>query len=303
MKRSVVLLLILALAIAFAGCGSTEVNGGLNTYVDDLGRSVEVIESPERIISLAPSNTEILFALGLGDRVVGVDDFSDYPAAVNGLPRVGGIEPNYEAILELEPDVIFSIAMSPEVLDRFAELNIPVVVIQPGSYGEIAEGINLIGDITGASAEAEQLNAKMNAEVAAITAKIKDISKADRPVVVYEVWYDDTTGLMTAGPGSFLHDIIVLAGGVNVAEGANYPWPTLSMEELIDKDPEVIISTFEGSYQDLVQGKRDGWQSISAVSTGRIALVDPNIVSRPGPRITEGIRALAEAFYPELFVK
>lgn len=318
---------LLVLAAVLAGCGGGGTGGGGSagsspppaagtgaggeaagaktqyplSITDDAGREVTIPERPQRIVSLAPSNTEILFAIGAGDRVVGVDSFSDYPAEAAKLPKVGGVmDTNFEQIVALEPDLALTIGGADEQVKRLEELGIPTVVIQPATLEDVLARIELVGRIVDAQEGAARVVRDMRARIDAVRSKVSGIPEEQRVRVFYEVWNDP---LMTAGPGGFIHDVIAAAGGVNIAADAGNPWPQISLETVVDKDPQVIIvpRSLESSYQELKAGKRKGWEGITAVREGRVYAIDDNIISRPGPRLVEGLEQIARWLYPERF--
>ena len=268
------------------------------TEMDQVGREITVEEMPERIISLAPSNTEILFALGLGERVVGVDTHSDYPEEAAALPRVGdayGL--NYEDILELSPDLIFMIGGSEEARQDLVDLGLVVAVIQPGSFEEILESFRLVGRLCGAVEEAEELVTSLEEETWSLMEAVGEIAGEDRPLVFLETWNDP---LMTVGPGGFLHELVEMAGGNNLAHDAEMEWFIIEEEVVLERDPDVIITFFEESYKPLIEGRRSGWESVKAVVNERVHTVDSDLLVRPGPRVLQGLRELAEAIHPQL---
>lgn len=272
------------------GTGADEATWPM-TVTDDAGRTVTIPAEPRRILSLAPSNTEILFALGLGDRVVGVDNFSDYPPEAAALPRIGDLmNPNYEAMAALSPDLALAIGGSDEVWKKLEELGVPVLVIQPRTVAEVIDSIRLVGRITGAQEAAEALARSMAERVEAVQRQAAALSH--RPRVFWEVWDDP---LMSAGPGSFFDDMIRLAGGINVAGDAQSPWPQVSPEAIIARDPEVILTTQAEWAERLRSGALPAWAGTTAVRQGRIHVVEDNLVSRPGPRIVEGLEQVARA--------
>jgi len=269
------------------------------TITDGLGRDVTLEERPERIVCLAPSNAEIVYALGGGQGVVGVADSCDYPEAVAELSHVGGCydakHTNFEAIVALEPDLVLGINGHPEVLDRLEELGVCAFAVDAKVVDEVLESIDTVGRLIGRRAEAAELIAGLRDRIDAV---VDEVAGLPAPRVFFEVWYDP---LMTAGPGSFQHDLIELAGGENVAGDADQPWPTFSLEVLVERDPEVIITTFGETVTALESGTREGWRELSAVRNGRVVLVDPNLVSRPGPRIVDGLELFARAIHPQAF--
>lgn len=269
------------------------------TIVDDAGRQVTIEKRPERVLSFAPSNTEILFSIGAGDRVVGVDDFSNWPQDQTAdLPRVGGpMNPNYELIASLEPDLFFTVAGMDDIAERLEDLEITAVVFQPETFEEIYRNVEMAAEIMGMPGEAEAVIDHMQRELEAVEERVSGLSEEDRPRVFYEVW----PPLMTAGPGTFIDILITTSGGVNIAGDAGGEWIEFSKEDLIDRDPEVIITTFEDTVAELQEGKRDGWEHLSAVRDDRIYLIDPDLVSRPSPRLIEGLKAMAGMLHPDLF--
>lgn len=266
------------------------------TITDDAGRRVTVQRPPQRIVSLAPSNTEILFAIGAGPLVVGVDSFSDHPAQVRDLPRVGGyLDTNYEKIVELRPDLILTIAGSQQV-PRLEELGLTVVVVQPQTLDDVLDRVLLVGQLTGHVDGARRVVAEMRRAIETVGRAVAGAPARRRPRVFYEVWHDPP---MTVGPGGFIHDVIVRAGGVNVFADARQAWPQVSLEELVRRDPQVIITTSRESYDQLRARRRPGWEGITAVRRGAILLLDPGIIARPGPRLVQGLEQIARYLYPD----
>jgi iron complex transport system substrate-binding protein len=307
--RSLVLWGLLALLIiALVGCAGaktpevSEVAKPISV-VDDAGRTVEIAETPQRLISLAPSNTEILFALGLGDKVIGVTDFCDYPEGAKAIEKVGGIEPNLEKLVDLDPDLILAIGGSPAQVEKATEiekLDLTVLVLEPGDIEGIMANIELVGQATGAEKEASELAAELRKRFDDITAKAKGAES--RPKVFYELDATDPSKPYTPGPGSFIDALITLAGGSNVGAGAKMQWAQLSTEEIIAQDPEIIIlgDANYGVTAEMVK-ERPGWSVIAAVKNDTIYPIDDVLVSRPGPRIIDGLEALARIIHPEVF--
>jgi len=310
--RSLVLWGLLALLIiALVGCAGAQAPEASEpaevpesvSVVDDAGRTVEIVSNPQRLISLAPSNTEILFALGLGDRVVGVTDFCDYPEEAKSIEKVGGMEHNLEKIVALDPDLIVAIGGSPAQVEKATEmekLGLTVLVLEPGDIEGIMANIELVGKATGAEKEASELAAQMRKRFDDITARAEGAES--RPKVFFELDATDPSKPYTPGPGSFIDALISLAGGSNVAAGAKMQWAQLSTEEIIAQDPEVIVlgDANYGVTVEMVK-ERPGWSVIAAVKNGAIYPIDDILISRPGPRIIDGLEALARIIHPELF--
>jgi len=272
-------------------------------YTDDIGRTVTIHGVPQRIISLSPSNTEILFALGLGGKVVGTDDYSDYPAAAKQLTHVGSAYPSFsiETIVSLEPDIAFAFGYTlPDYVSQIESLGIPVIVLAPKDINGVMSDIELMGRITGSSAQAEKLTADMQNSLSAIEAKIKG---AATPRVLWEFDATDPGKPWVAGPGSFNDVLITLAGGQNIgASGPTSSWQ-MNSEDIIKADPQIIILD-DFQFGTTVDGvlARPGWASITAVKEKAVyPITDSNLTDRPGPRIIDGLELLAEIIHPELF--
>jgi iron complex transport system substrate-binding protein len=275
--------------------------------IDDLGRTVTLEEIPQRIVSLAPSNTEILFALNLGNRVVGVSDFCDYPEELldkiddGEIQRVGSTWPGFslETIVSLVPDVAFAIGETvPDYVDDLEGLGIPVVMLQPHNVAGIFGDIEIVGEITGKETEADELIDDMHEHMVSICATTA--TATTRPTIFYELDATNPALPWTAGSGTFIDILITLAAGDNIASVVE-GWTTFSLEELIACDPDMIIL---GDYpwvspQDVIA--REGWETLSAVQNEAIYSIDPDLISRAGPRIFDGLEELAEIIHPELF--
>lgn len=270
--------------------------------VDDAGRSVTLDGSPKRIMTLAPSHTEILFALGAEDRIVAVDRWSDFPTAAKAKPRVAPLNPSLEQIVSFNPDLILSTHGGTEPLLPLERQGVKVMVFAPKTVEDIYRNILVIGRIVGAEARAEGLVRAMRQRVAAVVAKVRDVP---RPKVFIELDGSDPGRPFTAGPGSFIDVLIQLAGGVNVAAHSRTAWPQFSVEELIRADPDLIIlsdalAPLNPQPSELV-ARRSGWGRLRAVRLGAIAAIDSNLISRPGPRIVEGLELLARLLHPDQF--
>ena len=302
-------LLIIAL-VGCAGAKAPEASESVGvavpkpvSVVDDAGRTVEIARTPQRFVSLAPSNTEILFALGLDDKVVGVTDFCDYPEEAKAIEKVGGIEPNLEKIVALNPDLVLAIGGSPAQVEKATEmekLGLTVLVLEPGDIEGIMANIELVGKAAGAEKEASELVTEMRKRFDDITARVKGAES--RPKVFFELDATDPSKPYTPGPGSFIDALITLAGGSNVGAGAKMQWAQLSTEEIIAQDAEVIVlgDANYGVTAEMVK-ERPGWSVITAVKNAAIYPIDDVLVSRPGPRIIDGLEALTRIIHPELF--
>ncbi|MGN6757841.1 MAG: ABC transporter substrate-binding protein [Thermomicrobiales bacterium] len=282
-----------------AGAATPRVTTYPLTIKDDAGRDVTFAHAPMHIISLAPSNTEILYALGLADRVVGVDDNSDYPAEAKAKPKVGGFAgTNLEQVVALQPDLILASGITaPDLLTALTGRNLTVVVLNPPDLPGVLADLSLVGQLADVNAQAAQVRGGLEARIAAVATRLKNATT--KPRVFFEL---DPTQFYTAGPHSFVDDLITRAGGTNIAADASTPYPTLSVEQIIAKDPEVIILSDEnqGVTPESVKA-RAGWSGVSAVKNGRIAALNPDLTNRPGPRVVDALEQLALAIHPELY--
>ena len=268
------------------------------TLSDFQGRSVSLPAEPRRIVSVGPSNTEFLFALGAGPRVVATDDFSDEPAAARGLEHVGGVKVNLEKVVSLRPDLVVMLKLSDGTVEKLAASGLAVLVVDPQGVSDVVRTATLLGAATGTAGDAlAQTIAKRLADVKARLAGV-----TTKPRVYHEIDASDPTKLFTVGPGSYIHDLIELAGGTNVAASAASAYPQLSAEEIVRSDPEVIVLGASDYAPKPAQiAARAGWGAISAVRSGRIVTIEANLVERPGPRVGEAAEAYARLLHPEAF--
>lgn len=299
MKKRMIAVL-LALTVVLAGCNwlrTAEKNQGPLTLVDDFDREITLEGPAQRIISLVPSSTEILFALGVGERVVGATVFCNYPEEALAITRVGDFDgPNLELIISLEPDLVFAASLHKDTVEALEQEGIAVLALDPQTIEETYGTIELTAKAVGAEKAGADLVADMQGRLAAVKAKVAGLSEQERPVVFYEVWYPD---IMVAGAGTFLDEIITLAGGKNMA-GDIPRWGNIQEEEVLARNPDIIVH----GYLDDEQGdyaSRVGWEAIAAVANGRTHFVDPDITSRTGPRIAEAVELFARIIHPELF--
>jgi iron complex transport system substrate-binding protein len=255
------------------------------TLTDDAGAEVTVEEEPERIVALAPSFVEVLFAVDAGERVVAVDENSDYPAEVASLPKLSGFDPSVEAIVAEEPDLVL-IQFDPGGLtDALEASDVTVVTLaSPEDMEGVYKQINTIGRLSGHADEATDVVSVMREDVADVVATIPE--GIESPSVFHEV--DNT--LYSVGPGSFIHDIYVILLAENVAADAGSAYPQLNNEAVIAANPDVIILADEEFGETLeTVAARPGWSTIAAVQSGRVHGVAPDLISRPGPRLPETI--------------
>jgi iron complex transport system substrate-binding protein len=271
--------------------------------VDGLGRKVTINTVPQRIVSLAPSNTEILFALGLGDKVVGDTEYCNYPEAAKTKPKVGGFSTvDTEKVVSLRPDLVLATRIHDKtIIPALENLGITVVALTPGSLNDVLDSIKLVGKITGQDKQASELVKDLSARIKEIADKTQNLSPDQRPRVFYVTWHDP---LWTAGTGTLSNDVISQAGGQNIASDITGD-KTIDLETVINRDPEVIIvSVGMGTGEDLP------WQYIKSESrlkntqallNSRVYKIDGDLIHRPGPRIVEALEQIAQFIHPELF--
>jgi len=275
--------------------------------VDDADRVVVIKSEPLRIVSMAPSSTEILFALGLGDRVVGVTQYCNYPPLVNELKEKGKLTviggfwtPDVEKIVALRPDLVIGYSSIPSHVDaaeRLESMNVTVLLLFPRYLNDVFDNIVSIGKACGKFKEAQELVDQLRARVESVVEKVRGLPKVK---VYFELWFDP---LMSVGPGTFIDELIGLAGGENVFHDAKSSWPVVDSEQVILKNPEVIVlpDNYMSDYNVSVEQvrSRPGWQAISAVKNNRIYFIDDDMIFRPGPRLVDALELLAKYIHPE----
>ncbi|MDD3621276.1 MAG: helical backbone metal receptor [Methanofollis sp.] len=274
------------------------------TVTDDFGEEVTIATRPMRIISLSPANTEIIFALGLGDRVVGVTDYCNYPEEATEKPKVGGFSTvNIERVVAEKPDLVFaSVGNTEEVVTHLRKLGLTVVTINPDSVQGSLHDIKLVGRATGTDAEAEALTSSMQERIDAVTETVK--SASDRPTVMHVVWYDP---VWVSGNNTFQDELIEIAGGVNAFSDLE-GWQIVTLEKVLTTDPDVILvnsgTGMDGGENDLIYryfADEPRFQDLKAVKEGRLYIVPSDVIDRGGPRIVDAIDAVAADIHPDHF--
>jgi iron complex transport system substrate-binding protein len=272
------------------------------TLTDDTGASLTLADEPTRIVSLAPSNTEIVCALDACDRLVGVTDFDDYPPEVADVTDVViAAQVDVEAVVAAEPDLVLAAGneLTPSaVIAQLVDLGQPVLTLYPESLDEIYADVELVGAALGRGDEAARLVADLEERAAAVA---DAVSALDAPRTFYEVSVFENT-IYTAGAGSFLASVIELAGGDPITGDAG---GAIALEQLVATDPELILlgdATYDPTITADSVAARPGWAQMTAVRHGNVVpFVDDIVATRPGPRIVEGLEALARAIHPEAF--
>jgi iron complex transport system substrate-binding protein len=303
--------LMLAFALAVAGCGSGDQKAGTTAVVaeakfpviltDDVGGTATIQARPTRIVSTAPSNTQILFALGVGDRVVGVNSLDDYPAEVADIAKVGDYQVNTEAVMALSPDLVLGYSGNEEGLAPVKAAGAPVLIFNPSTLEGIYANIQTIGQAVGASTQASQVVADMKASIQ----QIADAAKAtgESPRVFYVI--DATQQPYTCGSGTFVDELLKLASATNIASedtsAAAQGYYPMAPEKLLAADPDIVLLSGL-AFADVDQFTSDArFAGLSAVKEGRVFILDAQydkLLTIPGPRIVEGFRALVETIHP-----
>ena len=290
------LLTILAATLLLTACATPRIDG--------LNRTVKLHGTPQRIVSLAPSNTEILFAVGAGTQVVGRDSFSDYPADAKSAQDIGGSMGKYdtEAIVALHPDLVLAGEINtPELVNSLEQLGLTVYYLKnPTTLEEMYANVETVGALTGHAGQAKTLVDSLKTRVAAVAAKIAPLNS--RPTVYYELDASDPTKPFTAGPGTFVDLLISRAGGANIGNSLTSQWAQISLEQLVVANPSIIVlgDSAYGTTADSVK-QRAGWDGLAAVQNSQIYPFDDNLISRPGPRLVDGLEALAKLLHPGAF--
>jgi len=303
------LLLVLTLLTSCRSPGTAEAGappvpaaGEAVVITDVLGREVRLERPARRIAALSPGFVETLFAVGCGDRVALRDLWSDHPAAARSLPAADGVKPSVRYIAGFDPDLVLLYANDPGPVRAFEKVGLEVVVLDPRSYADVVEDVRKIGKLCGAAERAERVAADMVETRQRVAAEA--LRAGTNPRVYVEIDGSDPVRPWTAGPGSFVNELLLIAGGRNAAEGVTSAYAQVSAESVIRADPEVLLLL--GPDQADVGGaehgisQRPGWSGLSAIREGRVIdSLDPDVLSRPGPRLAEGLAALGDALHPE----
>ena len=320
MKKFLTLLLASLLAAAFAGCATpaptpvptvaptvaataeptaeptvapTEAPTAPEANLTDfLGYTVSLPAYPEKIVSLSPVNTEIIYALGLEDRLVGVDTVSDYPEEAKALPKVGEYyNPNLEAIAALKPDLVLAgNKLQKDIVDKVKGLGLNVAAVESTTYADTYKSIELVGKLTGVEDKAAALIAEMKAKEKAVLDAVK--SAPGGKSVYFALSFVE--GNWTCGPGSFPYEFIEMCGAKNITEGLPVSWVNLNMEELTAKNPDIILYAHDAGDPEQLK-TTEGFKDLKAVKDGQVFIVNGSLCSRPGPRIVDGLREFAKA--------
>lgn len=292
MKR---LLLLLVILLSFSSSFAQT-----HTFKDEVGREVTFPFPPKKIVSLAPNITEILFGLGLDEEVVGVSIHCNYPERAKRKVRVGSyISLDYERIISLKPDLIIATGAgnTKDMVERLESFGFPTYVIFPKNFNDILKSIHHLGQVVNREKEALALIEGMRQRKQKVVEQVKGLP---RPRVFLQI---GEAPIVSVGKGSFAHDLILLAGGENIAGSENGAYPRLGMEEILRRAPEVILISSmnpKGDYSRVIQ-EWSRWRMIPAIKNGRIHLIDSDLIDRPSPRIIDGLEEMARLIHPEKF--
>ena len=284
------------MAVLWIAMGATPVFAG-RTVTDQAGRIVTVPENPRRLVALAPSLSEIVCALDRRDVLKGVTQYSDYPASVKKLPQVGSyIRPDLERIIRLKPDLCLAVkdGNPKETVQRLSDFGIPVYVLDPHDLNSVIGAVSEVGELLGARTKAARLTRDMKARISRVAAYTQTIHQ--RPRVFFQI---GVSPIVSVGQGSFLHELIELAGAVNLAAGP-VTYPRFSREQVLGLNPDILIITSMTRGQVFADVKKswESWPTLTAVRRKRIYILDSDILDRPTPRMVDGLEMLVRTIHP-----
>lgn len=309
--RKIVSIIIGGILIAalITGCqekkvANTDINGKGSfpvTISDVYASKITVEKEPQRIVALAPSIVEVLYKLGLEDKIAGITEYCDYPIEAKSKNKVGDFNGvNIEKIIEAKPDIVLAGAgMSKELFQKLTDLKINVMVAEARTVAQIPETFIMIGKATGCEDKANGLANELTKSIGEISAKVKDAKK----IKTYYVLSFGKDGNWTSGKGTFISDLIGISGGENISDDVE-SWKEYSLEKIVEKDPDIILISgmIANGSKDILNNEK-GYKDTSAVKGGKVIILDDNMTQRPGPRIVEGLLLIAKAIHPELFDK
>ena len=268
------------------------------TVTGDDGRQVTIKAPPRRIVSFSPGHTEVLYAIGAGDLMVGADEFSDYPSEARALPKVSYSNINLEGLVALNPELVILVTRQKSAVAELEKLGLTVFYLtEAGTVDGILDRIRLLGKVTDHQEQAERVAAQMQQRINSVLARLEGVAQG--PSVFYEL----SPELHTAGPTSFIGDLLTKLKLRNIAAGIADPFPKLSPEKIIADNPDIVIlaDPEAGETSETVRA-RPGWDTVRGVQPGRVVtIINRDIIHRPGPRVAEGIEMLARQLYPERF--
>ena len=294
-------------AIGLTACGSSTSSsaspsastaaGGPITVTDSAGNTVTLQQPAKRIVSLAPANTEIAYAVGAGSKMVAGTTYDDYPAAAKSLPKAGDFSnPSVEKIASFNPDlVLITGGVQAPLRAKLVKLGMNVYVIDPTTYAGVMTDIANVGKLAGTSAEAQKVVDSMKQAQADVQAKVGAAAKKSVFVEIY------SKPLMTAGTGTFVSDMVGKAGGTNLGDSAGAGFPNFSSEVLLKDDPAVYIADSGSMSKPGDLSTRPGFSALTAVKDGHVYVIQDDLIARPGPRLALGLQQLAKMIHPEAY--
>ncbi len=306
LTAALLLMAVLALGvIALSACGSSDdtaassspsaAAAGPITVTDDSGAEVTLDQAATKIVSLAPANTEIAYAIGAGDKMVAGTSYDDYPEEAKALPKIGDFaNPNVEKIASYAPDLVLAAGgIQDSLRSKLEKLGMKVYVVDPKTYDGTIATIENVGKLAGAEDGATAVADTMTAAQQEVQAKVGDLARATTFLEIY------SKPLMTAGSDTFIDDMITIAGGENIGAQAGAGFPNFSTEVLVKDDPQVYIADSGSMSEPGEINKRAGFSELTAVKDGKVYVIEDSIIARPGPRLAEGLQKLAEMIHPE----
>ncbi len=299
-RIAIIIVAVIVLGVTIPSIYMLTLNvSGQELYTDSQNRVVVVPNNPQRIISMAPSVTEILYALDVEDRVVGVTDYCDYPSEASQKTSIGGFStPNLEVIAELDPDLIIAGTYDEEKVQTLSNMGVAIVIVEASTIDEIIDNIDKVGKLINAEAKAKEVTSDLRARVNAITAITSILTDDERVTCYFEIWETPKV----AGSASFLNDLIQKAGGSNIFSDLPEEYPSVSSEVIISANPKAIFLTAHSqSWYSQDVCSRTGYNEIDACKNNRVYSVDDGMYLREGPRIVDALEEMAELLHPDLF--
>ena len=322
MKKIVSLLFVMLLAVGvMIGCSNeTKEESASNsketkqattqafpvTLTDGSGEEVTIKEEPKRIVSVIPSNTEIAFAVGLGDRIVGVSDYDTYPAETKDIEKIGGLDINTEKVVSLKPDLVLAHSSNMANnggVEQLKEMGLTVLVVNDAkNFDKVYESIEMIGKATGESENAAAVVTDMQAKLKDVKEKAKAVTADERKNVFIEV--SPLPEIYSPGKNTFMDEMLQIINADNVA-GDLEGWAKMDEESIVAANPDVIITTHGYRTKDANSEvlKRNGWEEVNAIKNKQVFSVNSDLIDHPGPRLVEGVEELGKAIYPDIFDK
>ena len=303
-KRAAQIMLVLLPVLLLMSCSPIKTQSGPITLTDGLDRQVSLEAPAQKIVSLSPPVTEMLYAVGAGEQVIGRDAFSDYPESVKALPDIGGGFGDYdlETIVSLAPDLVIAGEINtPELVQSLEDVGLKVYYLaNPADLEGTFTAMQTLGTLSGHAKEADVLVKNLGKRVDAVKAVLKDIST--KPVVYYELDATDPAKPYTPGPGTFYTALIEAAGGSNIGAALSGEWAQIGLEALLSMDPDfILLGDAMWGVTPESAAQRPGWEALTAVKEGRVLPFDDNLIARIGPRQVDGLEALARILHPEAF--